>query len=73
MDTLKQLVSAMIYVTQLVIILRFVILCCEGVDLEDPAIGKQQKRKKINLIIAFIGIICVYDIPKLVIAYLSGG
>ncbi len=69
MDTLKQLIDFMIFLTQLALVFRFIMVSIEGADMTDPSVEKQQRRKRQNLFIALIAIACVYDIPKLVISY----
>lgn len=69
MNTLKDMIDALILITELALILRFVICCIQESDQEDqPQVYKKQKR---TAVIALIVIVCVYDIPKLINYYLA--
>lgn len=69
MDTLKDLVDALIVITQSALVLRFIICCIKETDQEDqPQIYKKQKR---TALIAFLVILCIYDIPRLIERYMG--
>lgn len=71
MDLLEDLVEALIILTQLALVLRFILCCIKERDQEDqPQVYKKQKR---YLIIALVVIICVYDIPEILKGYLGTG
>lgn len=70
MDTLKDMVDALIILTQSALALRFVICCVKETNQEDqPQMYKKQRRM---LLIALIAIICVYDIPQILKGYFGG-
>lgn len=69
MDTLKELVDALILLTQSALVLRFIICCIKETDQEDqPQMYKKQKR---TALIAFLLILCIYDIPKMLEHYMG--
>lgn len=69
MDTLKELVDALILLTQSALVLRFIICCIKETDQEDqPQMYKKQKR---TALIAFLLILCIYDIPKMLEQYMG--
>lgn len=72
METLKEIVDALIIITQAAIIMRY-IWCCvqEAEEQEDQQ--KVHKKQKRSLVIAFIITVCIYDIPALIEQYFGGG
>lgn len=67
MDTLMDLVDAIILVTELALVVRFIWCCIQETDQEEQR--QAQKKQKRAVIVALITIICVYDIPKLLESY----
>ncbi|MBO5239152.1 MAG: hypothetical protein J6B50_10335 [Lachnospiraceae bacterium] len=71
MDTLKDLIDALILVTQLGLTLRFILCCIKERDQEDqPQVYKKQKK---TALIALILTVCVYDIPQVLMRYFKTG
>lgn len=68
METLEDLISALILFGHSVFILRFMICCIRETDQESQEMNNYKKQKRI-CVIALILLVCVYDIPKLLQKY----
>ncbi len=68
MDTLKDLIDAVILVAEIALVVRMVILSIQSANEEDQQ-AAQYKRQKRTVLKAIIIIACVYDIVKLAEGY----
>lgn len=68
MDTLKDLIDALLILTQGALVLRFIILCVQAADQEAQEQARYKKQKR-TVVLAFVLLVCVYDIPSLLAAY----
>lgn len=68
MDTLNDLIAALILAAQAALILRFIICSIRETNQEDQRISEYKKQKK-TCLVAFLFLLCVYDIPKLLEQY----
>lgn len=68
MNTLKELIDAIIILGQIILVIRFVVCCIKESNYESNEIMNFKKQKK-QAIIALILIVMVYDIPKLIESY----
>lgn len=71
MDTLKDLIDALMIITQVALVLRYIILKIQAADMEDQQVTQYKKQQK-KIIIALIMVACVYDVPRLLDSYFSG-
>lgn len=68
MDTLKDLIDALMIITQVALVLRYIILKIQAADMEDQQVTQYKKQQK-KIIIALIMVACVYDVPRLLDSY----
>lgn len=67
MGTLKDLIDALIIITELVLTGRFILCCIKESNQEDQP--QLYKKKKQTVLVALIAIVCVYDIPRIIQNY----
>ena len=67
MDTLMDLIDALMIVTQAAIVLRFIWCCIQERNLDNEP--QMYKKQKTTLLIAFVLVICTYDIPRVIAGY----
>lgn len=72
METLEELIDALIIITQAALALRFIVLQIQSADMEDQQAAQFKKQRK-TIIIALVMVVCVYDIPRLLEKYFGGG
>lgn len=63
MDTLKDMIDAMVLITEIALALRFIICCIRESDEEDQQLYKKKKR---TALIALVAVVCAYDIPEII-------
>ena len=68
MDTLKDLIDALMIITQVALVLRYIILKIQAADMEDQQVT-QYKKQQNKIIIAIIMVACVHDVPRLLDSY----
>lgn len=67
MNTLKDMIDALVLITELALALRFIFCCIRESNQEDqPQLYKKQKK---TALIALIAVVCVYDIPMIISKY----
>ncbi len=66
MDTLKDMIDAMVLITEIALALRFIICCIRESNQEDQQL---YKKKKCTALIALIAVVCAYDIPEIISNY----
>lgn len=64
MDTLKDMIDAMVLITEIALTLRFIICCIRESDEEDQQ--QLYKKKKRTALIALVAVVCAYDIPEII-------
>lgn len=69
MDTLQDLIQAVMILGQSILALRIIICAIRERDIESNEIQNYKKQKK-SALIALIIIVCVYDIPALLQQYI---
>ena len=70
MNTLQDMISAIIVVGHSALILRFIICLIREADQENQASANFKKQKR-NCVVALILLVCVYDIPTLLQKYFA--
>ncbi len=67
MSTLKDMIDALVLLTEIALVLRFIFCCIKQSDQEDqPQLYRKQKR---TALIALVAVVCVYDIPEIISKY----